>query len=676
MSSMHERSGQHPVNFWSTRENREFVGNAINERLASPEFPNGLWFPLSGVLGDTYRDDGTEFSSKGIFPVMHAAFSSLLDTAERNDVKIKLRGSTWAYKLLNASGTERRGTVSQAVLGAMSPAIERFGYTKSAQALGSLANSSDWDLVLPDVAPSVLPKLNQQLQDELRATIGASNVALFRKSQDSCYPTKKIRYRNKWFRQNSGGMLCVEHDGTVADGKIPYGEVDLKTKNGRMLTNIFWTPGNLEGTEDLVDTRLDPEFSLSWDWAAVGDVSHEVTGSVGMISRVAGDMALFLGTSPQRRHISELGIFPSAEYAEGKDIWFHLPKENMEVLTRPIEVGARFSEVPVLEQFKLAVRACQKGALNEENVAVTVDEAAPALSVSAREAFRNIDVNHFRQEYHSLPDKDKIAFDEDVMRDVMLGLFYPGKFLSYFLASGLNRFFPQLNNISEDEFSGIIGKMPDHDIYSKRQYAATHYTETAAQNGIERQIELTRKYNSLANPYHLLFRTLLEDYPHVTPNVGNSFEAVDILFGLSEHEFEPVNDGDFITMNLQRKRTREEFTEVDMHPKSGNAFDDYVHGQAREIGMEMEITKQQMKIRAAQLAAACLGGIVFLASQEVGYTTKIGMAGEISGAAISLTALTSYFTRRIKEALSFLDEEEREMGLWNHEIEEEDLPKG
>lgn len=520
MSSMHERGEVH-FELGSVRFEVEHVG----------EMQHGLWFPLSGVLDDLYRP-GIQPTSQEVYPIVR----SLIESFDGLDVGV--RGSTAIYKLLNVSNIERRGTISAALQTKLKPAAETVSDSPSAQALIDLQNASDFDFFLPGVDAESFDTVTARVED--RIMDHAARKSAFQKNKDEV-----MAGQTKWSitTNNKKEDVVLNLDNGVVSSGIPYSEINVATSGGKKLATVFWTPGEID-SENIQDTRRDPRFSLSWDVASCGALKKDLPAELKEDAEWVDSARRLVGNPGYNRMTNAAGVFaPSPFLKKESDVWFHIPKENVDALCRPIEIGSGFFELPALEQFTLALRAAQKGALAEENIYLSNDRIndnskTPAISPEASAIFRAIDPEVFREQYSLLSIDDKKEFDKEIMQYMMMGLFYPQKFITYCSELGIFRFFPQLQDIHLQEWESVMGKLPDHRLYTKRQYIGTHYDEVSGLSSVDGFIQQVRKYNSVANPYHQLFRAMWEAIPEKTPDVDNAFSLFDILLDLNAVEFE------------------------------------------------------------------------------------------------------------------------------------------
>lgn len=498
-------------------------------------FPHGLWIPLSSTFEDLRPGSEVENSQ------VHEVTSSLLGSF--GDTRIALRGSTWMFQLLHQSGgAEKRGTISTAIRMGFRGGLKKFSHTKSAQALGELENASDIDLVLSEVKGEDFNAVSSNVLDRMRDVIKA-------KAYDESHN--------------------FEYENGVVGGNIPYDQVTICRKDGGKFLTVFWTPGKIN-RDTTFDTRLDQSYALSWDWASVGEVSLGLPEEIKNVLPLSKEKRDSGEMPDQKRMAHHQGVYPHADFVNGEDeVWFHLPSANVKVLGEPIKLGEKFQELPVVEQFRLALRCVQKATLAEENITLTENGLLARAARYPRSGgidawetipkLRNIDIDAFRDSYQQMSEAERMQLQNEVMKEMMMMFFYPARAIDYGTDTGIFRFFPQLKDITYQEWGEVADLLPAHEIYVRKQYMATHSDEPTSFELKQRRVlrsslggfisvkdwdrqqeEIQRRRNAktLQDPYQQLFDTLAVVAPEKIPDVDNPYEMLDVLFNLDEVPFE------------------------------------------------------------------------------------------------------------------------------------------
>lgn len=143
-----------------------------------------------------------------------------------------------------------------------------------------------------------------------------------------------------------------------------------------------------------------------------------------------------------------------------REMYYHYSKEELQVLTTPIQVGKEFGSIEKeTDKFLLALRAAQKGAMYEDllslssvgRAALSSGRLAPAIDPSAIQVFEDISVSKFKQELHDMDSPKRKTFEEQVLKSMMTGFFYPQKFIEYARMIGIFRFFPHLQKLAYND---------------------------------------------------------------------------------------------------------------------------------------------------------------------------------------------------------------------------------
>lgn len=507
-----------------------------NEDVA--EMNEGMWFPLSNVLADMYVK-GPSLCSKDIYPVMR----TMIDALPRDEMGI--RSSTLVYKMLQASNVDRRATVSTAIQTGLASVLERFSHTDSAKALASLQYFSDFDFFTPVVDGEHFATHSDQVVKKLARKYRTQAIAKEDEDSTTVIPTNRRVGLDEAVKK----QIHIESQTGVVAKNIPYQQLMVKTEDGKRLGIVCWTPADHSDIPGVEDDRLDPDYAISWDWAAKGSVVRELPESVIEKMRITEEFREMVNTPGFKRITNAQGIFTPEEYIQAEnDIWFHVSQESLQVLGRPMEMGRKFGDLSAVSQFRLALRATLKGALAEENLLLTPEGRAelassnptPALSREAQLAFWVMQPEAFRSEYETLSSLEKHEFKKEVMQSMMMGLFYPSKFLLYAHETRIFEFFPQLSSITNFEWDQVMVNLPPHETYTKRQHAATHFTDVRGFDSIDTLIQHQRRFNSLTDPYYEFFQALLKVAPNKVPNTDNAYDALDTLLHMEKEEFEPM----------------------------------------------------------------------------------------------------------------------------------------
>ncbi len=554
------------------------------------EMEDGMWFPLSGMMEDLHRPN--------FFPDSKELFQITKNILEAfGDEPLEFRGSTGSYMLLNAVGAERRGTISVAIKTGYSKSLREYAHTRSGQALGSLENLSDLDLILPNVGIDDFADKSRELAKKAKNNVADPfNV-------NATASRTRMKVTGADMKRRSATL--TEETGTVAK-HIPYDELIVKDGE-KTLSKIFWTPGDLRELPDLKDTRRDPRYALSWDVASVGTVSREIPKSVSDKIKMAKEWRSMVISRGNQRMTNVGGVFSPADYShEDRDIWFHIDKENVRVLTQPIEVGEGFGELSTIDQFRLALRATQKGTLDQENLqlgSMRSHRPAPAISETACEVFRNIDKENFKNELKDLAEEEKHELMAEAMQGMMFGFFYPSRFIEYAQATGIFDFFPQLSQMTNAEWGAIVERLTPHADYSRIQHRASHFMETVPHTRVDTYSQQMYQYKKMMDPYTEFFSALCDVVPEKTPNADNAFEAFDVLFDLENEEVLGKDDPS-VVVSLLRSIDVYENDEVDELAKKIR------EREKRNYRYNLKVTAAGLGIAAATAAVGATADVV------------------------------------------------------------------
>lgn len=625
------------------------------------EMSEGIWFPLSNVLGDIYTSE-TSLKPKDIYPIVRG----LIDALPFDEMGI--RSSTLVYKMLNASGVDRRATVSTAIRTGLASVMQKFEHSESVKALKRLQYFSDFDFFSPNINGEGFKQAKDNVIHKLSKNYGSEATVL--KEGEPSLTVINTNKKIKVDKNNLSGVVLESEAGFIAE-KIPYQQLMVKTETGQRLAIICWTPSDHSDIPGVKDDRLDPEYSISWDWAATGTVKRELPENIMEILKSTQGLK-DLTTDPSYKRITNAqGVFQPEDYIESKDdIWFYIPQEGLKVLGKPMEIGEKFPELSAVSQFRLALRATLKGALSEENLVLTSEgraelassNPAPALSKSAQLAFRGMSPERFTAEFNELADFEKNELKKEVMESIMMGLFYPGKFLLYANETRIFEFFPQLKDIKGIEWDQVIHHLPSHEYYSIRQHAATHFNEVEGVDGIDTMIQQVKRFNSLIDPYYEFYQALLKVVPDKVPYKDNAYDALDILLDLEKKDFEPMGSersGHYV------KTGRNEVYGVDIDALlSEEAHTDDVFNK------EIEDARKWLK------RAMVLGGITTISSLTISNSFLTEATLVVGGVVASMLI----FAKKAKSIDGILKKElEKHMAsmrLTKEEVDRERRPRG
>lgn len=503
----------------------------------SPDIRGGIIVPFSNMVEGLFRPDFPTRASQ-MYPVMRAILDSVM---EEEGIRVLVRGSTLTYAAGKAEGSEGWGTLTSAAQIMLRPVVDRFGHLKSVQALQALINNSDLDLILEGVDDVTFEEVNARIKTRIDSALVEG---VNQNGQES-------RTRKKVETPVEKSRIYIKHqDGAVANGTIPYGEVAARTESGQKLFTVFWSAES-RSNNDEPDLRRGSDYSLSWDSNATG---YLIIGADAVDERAyaASELRQKATRPREKRMIAVDGVFSPADFVDAKDdIWLHIPKEDLNILGSQIEVGSRFDELPVIDRFLLAVRAAQKGAIAETNLRLTengiinsVKEMGDgaAISLAAKEVFSRISPDEFSNAYNMLPDEEKAVLQKEVMMSMMMGFFYPARFIEYGLATDIFRFFPQLRDIDMVTWEGVMSSLPPHEQYLKRQYIATHFWEVESDsifsNELGDDVLRARNFNAFEDPYKLFVDALIKVAPDIVPMGSNAYEILETLFSMDKVDFE------------------------------------------------------------------------------------------------------------------------------------------
>ena len=625
--------------------------------------PFGLWMPLSNILEDLYRPGFPPSAER-----MHPIALGILEAVHKSGGSVSVRGSTLPYAANKLEGIERRGTLSMAVQTVLSPAIEKYPHLKSLQALARLQNHSDFDLMIDGIDIDHFDKLNEQI----RNAIDGEFRDPFTPVGESFVSRKRLESLDE-----KGPVRITHEDGLI--GEIPYGEVHATTKEGQHLFTGFWTPRILP--DGIYDIRRDPKYALSWDARVTGHLVSDLPADVAPVARVAIEKKTLMKKPHEKRLIHESGVFPLADFVRGRDLWLHIPNEDMDVLGKPIEVGRQFRELPIVEKFKLAVRAAQKGALAEENLRLTEDGrlnraaqfgVGAALSYDAKAAFHQISVDEFGDAMKSLSAGEFEELRKELMESMMMGFFYPARFIEYGLAADIFKFFPLLRNITYDEWLEVSRTLPGHEEYLRTQYISTHFweadeTEILIASDKDVEVQKARYYNSFQNPYHLLVKAIAKVAPGKIPDTENPFEVLDILFDLEAHEFAPKQGEEVEDISSKQGK----YYGLDYQQKAEIRL-------KREYEIQIERNKRTWKSNALNFTPVVAYAVGSAVNQffEVPGLDALGFITKFPYGLLNAIPLSAWTVYNIRKKDREIREIEKSSKLTQYEIDQSKKPRG
>lgn len=654
------------------------LNKSVHTGVEGESSHDGMWFSLSSVVNDIFPENYTPGADE-----MYPLFESLVRVVP--DEEVGIRSSTLLYKLLTMEGVDRRATITGAIRNGLGPVLRLLGNTKSASALSSMQYFSDLDFFLPQRNAEGFAVLNSGIIDKLSLQYG-SKPRVLREGEEVVV---EIPTRRKVKKAEKKEPVKIESETGFIAGGIPYHQLMLNSADGQRLGIVCFTAADHGDIFGVKDDRLNPKYALSWDYAAKGRIEQQIPDRVLSRAKVLQSAASKISSPGVKRLLNDEGVLVPALFLKPEDdTWFHVPQQNLDILSRPMDVGEGFLEKTRISQFRQALRATLKGTLSEEIISGSLDGRkalaevkAPAISSQAKRLFNGIDVDEFRKEFEQLDSHGKKELEKEVMQNMMMGLFYPQRFIEYCNATGVLRFFPQLDVISSDQWNSLAQELPVDGTYAKRQYAATHFKDISESlSNIDKRVEMSRRYNSLANPYDLLFRKLLELYPEKTPICNNAFEALDILLNLDEIEYEKADKDPHFQIFNQRTLMGpqgQEMTQYEFHIVLGanvGATDilQRLELEARSAKRELQISRLWQK-QALATGITMTAGLAVTLGSQLSNDIRISLGGMAVGGAIVGGA---YLKKSIQHTFRFLDEADRDSGLWDHEIEEEDLPKG
>ena len=309
---------------------------------------------------------------------------------------------------------------------------------------------------------------------------------------------------------------------------------------------------------------------------------------------------------------------------------------------------------------------------SEEGIkALLNNPTSAAISEDACKSFQQIDVTAFSEAYAEMPEEEKHELNKEVMQSMMMGFFYPQRFVQYGADTGIFRFFPQIASLDQEEWMGLSAKLPDHDTYTKRQYIATHFKDIdPAFSGIERQVEESLRFNSVMNPYSAFYREFLNMFSDRSPDSIHAFLGLDVLLNLEKVDFEPVGPNFFHEIFERRLLMGPDhvtFTETDFHrlnPGGEHPIIDTLEYHERLIDRELAVGNYLTKGIKKDIATIAAGIGIAFASKEL-----LGMWWDLIGmyTGLAVTTIPS-FRGNVKNVLRHLKEMERDNGLFDFQV--------
>ncbi len=460
--------------------------------------------PLSLLLQDMYRDRAYPLSSE-MWQTTHRVLCSML----RAFPDLGIRGSLPIYAVLRLLGIERHGTMSTGIDVHLASDLRHTQQLLVSQQIAGLVHASDIDLVAMetdtqtfgvDSEDGIVPDLLNSIEQSLAVSnvfhvirlLLMGEVGALRKPSSTGIVTRHslVSFQEKSSGKGRADLTSKRKPVVISPqtgwiGCIPYLDLEFQVGRHTVLT-IGITP---QKHDEVQDTRLNPVFSLSWD-VGVGSLSQpDDPNGFGDLGLDAGDLVRNTSGDPGQERLSHHdGVFvPAVGVQPEEDVWIGFESAVLSPLTKPMEVGAGFEQLPIDQQVITMFRAVQRGCMGQEMLrfseegrsALTQYQGqAPALSRDAVDRFRNVSVGDFNDVLQSLSEEKAHGLIGYIRQYFLSGLFYHARFVEYASQVGLFRFFPELRHVSFEQWQQVIECLPVFEAYAKAQHRSTHWWET------------------------------------------------------------------------------------------------------------------------------------------------------------------------------------------------------
>lgn len=465
------------------------------------QLKNGLVFPLSHLLTDhaRTREVPTAFN---IHRITHAIFKIIPD-----QFRIKIRGSTPIFELLRSMGIERRGTISNG-LDRLSFEVDALSSEHPIKSVfrSLIEHASDIDCFFPDADSATFSDIVGTIRQGIQKSLGMSPYMRQVFIVDDGAVLTKPEY---WLQSPIPGSYrsdkrpvqisikpgtvngihnCTATLATVSPATLVTSKSHV---NPFPVMSVSWAQGKWDEHDGegkkIMEQRRDPRYALSWD-RCYGEVVRRLPMAIRDAVIDAIVQSKVVTQQPFRRLFHNNGVFPPDDFAindwrNNGDTWFHFPRASLELICKPLEVGEKYNDLPIPRRFVLALRACQKTAMGEELLQLTPEgkqalssgRAAPAISPKALYAFNNSSTQEvFNQALVTMNSVQRRAYSNEVVQYMLTGFFYPHKFIEYCQAAGIFKHFPNLANLTQDDWKIVLSDFPDYQSYLEQQHQATH----------------------------------------------------------------------------------------------------------------------------------------------------------------------------------------------------------
>lgn len=541
------------------------------------DFPDGLWVPLSHTLTDLARDSLPPFADE----IYKISFSILDQISKDKRFKLMSRGSTLPYAFLNTLGQERRGALTNGVFFQMYMDMNKIRGSRIWRVLTDIPMGSDNDFFVQGTNKDNFQDFKSHVVEILGKNLfarpfwqklkkGHDDFWLLKPQFWSKYSANPIRHIKSLLPGRQAALIHIIKSSVngIEYIELPMVSFPLKElltkgldKNTvQLLGKNFFAIGDwstINPKDSPLEDRRDAKYSLSWDALTFGELvrlsdipDSELRKRVE--NRVAEGKKHKLGTkNPAGKRLLQIsGTFTPESFADANELYFHFPKQSLEVLTKPIEVGNGFKELSPSRQFLLALRAAQKGAMyedllqysNEGRETLKSNRKAKAISNDALDIFQSISLSDFRNEFNQMSEKERNSFNEYVMKYMLTGLYYPQRFLNYLSEIGILKFFPGLSHLNSKNIEDIINKLPNWEQYTGNLHKSSHHHEVHSEkigigygvldnDSLARELEREIRWKQWQNPYKLFIDTL--EQLNLIPNIPENYLAkLDLLLEL------------------------------------------------------------------------------------------------------------------------------------------------